>query len=173
MSHLEKIQKVMKVLKILSKVILIILIVGVALSSIAALLVASNVLNAGNQFLHFVFVPDGLSKGQIVGTLAASAVSLLFEGIPTALAYRYFAAELKEGTPFTHAGADRLKQLGIITIVLSLAASLLTEGISNALYLAEEWHRYDNAGGVTLGLCLLFLSVIARYGAELEKKNRA
>lgn len=43
-----------------------------------------------------------MSKEQIIGILTTSAVSLLFGGILTVFAYRYFTAELKEGTPFTN-----------------------------------------------------------------------
>lgn len=45
MSNLEKIQKGIKVLQILSKIILVFTCVGVALASIGAALVASDVLN--------------------------------------------------------------------------------------------------------------------------------
>lgn len=114
MSNLEKIQKGIKVLQILSKIILVFTCVGVALASIGAALVASDVLNMENQFLHFLSVTAEMSKGQLVGTLTAAASSLLFGGIVTAFAYRYFTTELKEGTPFTNTGADKIKQLGII-----------------------------------------------------------
>ncbi|MBP3488957.1 MAG: hypothetical protein J6K53_11240 [Roseburia sp.] len=65
MSNLEKIQKGMRVLQILSKMILIFAIVGVALASIGATLVASDVLNMENQFLHFPSVTAEMSKGQM------------------------------------------------------------------------------------------------------------
>ena len=110
MSNLEKIQKGMRVLQILSKIILVFACVGVALTSIAAALVASDVLSTENQFLHFLSVMAEITKGQLVGTLLAAAASLLFGGIFTAFVYRYFTAELKEGTPFTSAGADRIKE---------------------------------------------------------------
>jgi len=70
------------------------------------------------------------NKGQLVGTLTAAAVSLLFGGIITVFVYRYFTAELKEGTPFT------------------------------------------DAGGITVGICLILLAVVIHYGAELEQKAR-
>ena len=101
MSNLEKIQKGMRVLQILSKIILVFACVGVVLTSIAAALVASDVLSTENQFLHFLSVMAEITKGQLVGTLLAAAASLLFGGIFTAFVYRYFTAELKEGTPFT------------------------------------------------------------------------
>lgn len=128
MSNLEKIQKGIRVLQILSKIILIFDIVGVALTSIGATLVASDVLNMENQFLHFLSVTAEMSKGQLVGILTAAAISLLFGGILMALAYRYFTAELKEGTPFTNAGADRIKQIGIIEIVISIISMSVIDG---------------------------------------------
>ena len=172
MSNLEKIQKEMRVLQILSKIILIFAIVGVALASIGAALVASDVLNIENQFLHFLSVTTEMSKGQFVGTLTATATSLLFGGILTAFAYRYFTTELKEGTPFTNAGADRIKQLGIMEIALSVISTWIIDGIYENIELAE-WNRYDDAGGIALGICLILLAMVVRYGAELEQKNKA
>lgn len=171
MSNLEKIQKGMKVFQILSKIILVFACVGVALASIGAALVASDVLNEENQFFHFLSVTAEMSKGQIVGTLTASATSLLFGGILTAFAYCYFTAELKEGTPFTNAGADRIRQLGIMEIVFSVISMCVINGIYEKISL-PEWNRYDDVGGITLGICLLLLAMVVRYGAELEQKNK-
>lgn len=171
MSNLEKIKKGMRVLQILSKIILIVAIVGVALASIGATLVASDVLNMENQFLHFLSVTAEMSKGQLVGILTAAAISLLFGGILTAFVYRYFTAELKEGTPFTNAGADRIKQLGIMEIALSVISMWVIDGIYENISLAE-WNRFDDAGSITLGICLILLSMVVRYGAELEQKNK-
>lgn len=170
MSNLEKIQKGMRVLQILSKIILIFAIVGVALTSIGATLVAWDVLNTKNKFLHFISDTAGMSKGQLVGTLTAAAVSLLFGGIITAFVYRYFTAELKEGTPFTNASADRIKQLGIMEIVLSVISMGIVDGIYEKIGLTE-WNRFDDAGSITFGICLILLSMVVRYGAELEHKT--
>lgn len=169
MSNLEKIQKGMRVLQILSKIVLILVIVGIALTSISAILVASDVLNEENQFLHFLSVTDEMSKGQLVGTMAAAAGSLLLSGILTAFAYRYFTAELKEGTPFTNAGADRIKQLGIITIVISVISTGFTGGIYEMIGLAE-WSGSDHVVDIAPGICLILLAMVVRYGAELEQK---
>ena len=171
MSNLEKIQKGMRVLQILSKIILIFAIVGVAIASIGATLLASDVLSMENQFLHFLSVTAEMSKGQLVGILTAAAASLMFGGIPTAFAYRYFTEELKEGTPFTSAGTDRVKQLGIITIVLSVISVSITDFIYERIHLSA-WNMFDDGGSVTLGICLLLLAMVIRYGAELEQKTK-
>ena len=129
MCNLEKIQKGMRVLQILSKIILIVAIVGVAMASIGATLLASDVLSMENQFLHFLSVTAEMSKGQLVGILTAAAASLMFGGIPTAFAYRYFTEELKEGTPFANAGVDKIKQLGIMEIALSVISMWVIDSI--------------------------------------------
>ena len=96
---------------------------------------------------------------------------MLFGGIITAFAYRYFTAELKEGTPFTNAGAERIKQLGIMEIVLSVISMGIMDGIYEKIGLTE-WNRFDDAGGITIGICLILLAIVIRYGAELEQKSR-
>lgn len=170
MSNLEKVQKGMRVFQILTKIVLVFGIVGTALTSIAAVLVASNVLNAENQFLRFLFVSAEMSRGQLVGILIAADVSLLSGSILSAYACCYFSAELKEGTPFTDAGAGRIKQLGIITIVLSVISAGIADVVYEKINLSE-WNRFDDAGGITLGICLILLSMVVRYGAELEQRN--
>lgn len=171
MSNLEKIQKGMKVLQILSKIILVFACVGVALVSTGAALVVADVLNMENHFLHFLSVTAEMSKRQLVGTLTAAAASLLVGGILAAFAYCYFTAELKEETPFTYAGADRIKQLGIIEIALSVISMWIIDGIYENIGLAE-WNRFDDAGGITIGVCLILLAMVVRYGAELEQKAK-
>ena len=81
MNNLEKIQKGMRVLQILSKIVLVCAIVGVALTSIAAVLVTADVLNRENQFFHFLSVTAEMSKGRLAGILTAAAISLFFGGV--------------------------------------------------------------------------------------------
>lgn len=171
MNSLEKIQKGMRVLQILSKIILVFVCVGVVLTSVAAILVATDVLNTENQFLIFLSVTAEISKEQLVGILTASDCSLLFGGVLTAFAYQYLTAELKEGTPFTNAGADRIKRLGIITIVLSVISMGIADTIYENINLSA-WNRFDDAGGITFGICLILLAMVIRYGAELEQRGK-
>ena len=73
--------------------------------------------------------------------------------------------------PFTSAGADRVKQLGIITIVLSAISVSITDFIYERIHLSS-WNMFDDGGSVTLGICLLLLAMVIRYGAELEQKAK-
>ncbi len=167
MSNLDKIQKGMRVLQTLSKIILIFAIVGLAMTSVGAALLASDVLSPENRLLHFLLTAAEITRGQLIGTLLAAAASLLFGGIFTAFVYRYFTAELKEGTPFTNAGADRIKRLGIMQTVLAVVSAAITDGIYEKIDLSD-WNRFDGAGSVTLGICLILIAAVVRYGAELE-----
>lgn len=172
MSNLEKVQKAMRVLQILSKIVLVFACVGIVLATITGILVAADVLNMENQFLHFLSVTADIGKEQLVGTLISADISLVSGGAITIFVYRYFTAELKEGTPFTSAGADRIKQLGIITIVLSVISAWITGGIYEKISLTE-WNRFNDTGDIVFGICLILLSMVVRYGAELEHKNNS
>lgn len=170
MSQLEKIQKGMNVLQILAKILMVIAYVGAVLTLAGGILVAADVLNTENQFLHFLSNTAGVGKKQLTGILIAEAASLLAGGILATYAVRYFAAEQREGTPFTNAGADRIRRLGILTIIVSLVSVCITDGIYEALGLAE-WNKSDGVGGVLPGICLILLAMVFRYGAELEQKG--
>lgn len=112
-----------------------------------------------------------ISKEQLVGILTAAACSMLFGGVLTIFVYRYFTEELKEGTPFTNAGADRIKWLGIMVIVLPNISMWITDGIYERISLAE-WNRLEDAGSITFGIFLLLLAMVVRHGAELEQKSK-
>lgn len=170
-NYLEKIQKGMRAFQILFKIIMIFQYVGIALTSIAAMLVATDVLNNGNKFLNFVEVAAEINKEQIVGSLVATAIYLLFLCILSTFTYRYFTLELKEGTPFTSIGADKVRQLGIITIVISLISTWIIDIIYEMINISAG-NRFDDAGGIVFGIFLILLSTVIRYGAELEQEKK-
>lgn len=172
MNNLEKIQKGMKVFQILSKIIFVFACVGVVLGTIAAILVATDVATAENGYLTFISVTTEMSKGQLVGTLTLVATTLLFSGVITGFVCHYFSAELKEGTPFTNAGAVRIRNLGIVMIAISIVSLIITEGINHIFNLPNEWTHYDDVGSIALGVCLILIAMVVRYGAELELKSR-
>ena len=92
-----------------------------------------------------------------------------------AFAKRYFQREMDAGTPFTNAGADEIFRLGILTIVLPLAARLLSEITNGVLREAMDGAgklAVDNGGAVGMGIAFLVMSVIFRYGAQLEEKTK-
>lgn len=174
MNSLEKVQKVMRVFKILAKIVMILSYVAAVLALVSGILLISG---APDRVIgHFMEIGSfmektGGNKTQIAGILFATAAASLLGGIMSTFACLYFAAEVKEGTPFTDAGADRVKRLGIIVIVLSVVSACITEVIYDWIGLSA-WNQFDQTGGVTVGICLLLLAMVLRYGAELEQKSR-
>ena len=47
----------------------------------------------------------------------------------------------------------------------------ITDFIYERIHLSS-WNMFDDGGSVTLGICLLLLAMVIRYGAELEHKAK-
>ena len=37
----------------------------------------------------------------------------------------------------------------------------------------SDWNRFDDAGSITLGICLILIAMVVRYGAELEHRKQS
>ena len=169
MSTLEKIQKVMRVFMTLAKI-------GMVLAYVAAalLLAGAGSLAAGDlvdkvPLLGTFADTAGVNGSQAIWLLIATAVSALFGAVLLTLLYRYFRAEVADGTPFTVTGAEKVKRLGISAMVLSFVSMCLTDAIYERIGLSA-FNNFDNAGGITLGIGLILFSLVLKYGAELESK---
>lgn len=94
---------------------------------------------------------------------------LIAEVILLRLTHGYFKSEHTDGMPFTETGAQRLKKRGICFIWIPTVDIAVSEA-------AVVWQDVNmtetatNFGGVVTGITLIRVSVIFRYGAELEKK---
>ena len=103
--------------------------------------------------------------------LLAETVMALTDGILLAFAYRYFKTEQAAGTPFTREGADQIKRLGIRTIVLPLVAVVVIEVLYTMFGLPRYAGRaWSNAASVGMGITLILVGLVFRYGADLEEK---
>lgn len=172
MTNLEKIQKAMKVFQIITKIVMIFSFVAIAFTLIGgiATLMADKVPFAESLQKLLVEADAALSARQLgFGLLCESAV-LIFGAIEAVCVYRYFTLELSEGTPFTEAGAERILKLGILFIVLSILSAAFSSAMENYAFVSE---RMDNSGGIGIGICLILLAMVVRYGAELEQRSRA
>ena len=98
--------------------------------------------------------------------------SAAFSSILCRFAEKYFANELKAGTPFTFDGAKELMRLGILAIVIPLSAKALAAIVYAVLKLLlegveapKDWYGIS----VGLGMMMIVTAVICRYGAELKE----
>lgn len=170
MKHLTTIQKTFKVFKVLSKVAMILSFVwcGLALlGAICGIVWRNGGGLAGEDMETILILTETTGMDQMICSLLSDAVFALTDGILFLFAFLYFKEEQMEGTPFTQKGADKIKSLGIKTIVLPLVAVIVSAVVYGCFGLenADEW---SNASTVVLGIMLILASLVFRYGAELE-----
>lgn len=80
--------------------------------------------------------------------------------------------ELADGTPFTQSGADQILRLGIRTIVLPLVAEILRAVFYEVFDVAQALRTDSgNLPSLIMGIVLILVSLIFRYGAELEGRK--
>ncbi len=89
-----------------------------------------------------------------------------------AFIYDIFCSIGKSFTPFTIKITRRIKQIAVISIVLSLRNCL--GGFSDALvdyYTIGELTWRINFAGLLSGMVILCLALIFRYGCELQQQS--
>lgn len=173
MKTLTTIQKTFRVFQILAKIAMILNFVWAGLAALGILcgMVWYNggtVIGADRELLQSLTSTGGLTE--MIIRLLADTIIALTNGTLLAYAYGYFKTEQADGTPFTHRGADKIKNLGIRCIVLPLVAAIVISVVYAVFDVPQGGNDWSNASGVTMGIVLLLASLIFRYGAELEGK---
>lgn len=172
MKTLKTIQTLAKVGRVMSKIVFICCIIGFCGCMIGIIAVAAG----GHVFLVFGASLEDLLVNEAdvtMGTLYASmAVGLILcagEAVLAAFAEHYFKREVKDGTPFTHAGANEMMRLGVLAIALPLASQILAEivyVIIKSVTEGVEPMNLDAYGSVGMGIMFMLAALICRYGAE-------
>ena len=113
-----------------------------------------------------------LSAPAPYAAMATGMVLCAAKAVLCRFAMTYFKNELADGTPFTLRGSKELQRLGILTIAFPLGAAIVcTMGIA----IADNFYPgldkmtagdYTSAG---VGIMVILLSIICRYGAELTE----
>lgn len=171
MKTLESIQKTYKVFKTLAKIAMILSYIWAGITLVG--LLCGVVWRIGGSIVG-VSVENALeltqSAGlkQMIGTLLADFVFALTDGLLFFFTYRYLKQELEDGTPFTSAGAEQVKSLGIKTIVMPLVAAIISAVIYECFGLSHPSDR-GNGTAVVLGIALILFSLVLRHGAELRE----
>ena len=92
-------------------------------------------------------------------------------------AYKYFAHTVEKGTPFNRGSVDELKKLGIVTcivpFVIQIVTGLFVAIATDDVYDGSLVMDYNPVPYVTLGIMILFLAAVSRYGILVSEKSRA
>lgn len=169
MTALEKLQKIFHVFRVLAKAAMILCFVaaGLAVAALVCLLIWKN----GTALYldgRFVAVSGVAEVHAGICALLSAAVMTLTDGVLFLFAWQYLKAEEAAGTPFTVSGADTVKKLGIRIIVLPLVAVIISGVIYGCFGLTPDVD-ISSGGCVITGGVLILVSLIFRYGAELEE----
>lgn len=112
----------------------------------------------------------GVGAGTIYASMAAGIVTCAGEAVLSKLAERYFANELKAGTPFTASGTSELMRLGICAVCIPVGTAIMAEIIRAVMKLFfANVGELVNTAPATIGLGVMFIvtSLICRYGTEI------
>ena len=170
MTNLEKIQKIYNVFRIIAMIAMIFSFIFAG-TNLLGLIVAA-ILRDSQFFVELGNLSGSVEitgSRQVIANAIAGIVTGATNGLLSLFSMNYFASTRTDGTPFTKTGATALRDLGIKTIVMPLAAIIV-----NAIILAcfGETSLYDigNGTSVATGIFMLIFSVVLAYGAELEEK---
>jgi len=173
MKSLQTIQKTCKVFQTLTKIVMILCFVGsglLLLGLICGIFISSTGAVISGNMETLYRLTSSASFFEMVGSLLAELVLTLTEALLFAYAYKCLSQELSDGTPFTETGAIMVRKLGIKLIVMPIVAAIIAATIyaSFGIDAAEP----DNGASVVMGIALILVSMILRYGAELEQRNK-
>ena len=178
MKTLQTIQTLSKVGKILSKIVFVCCIVGFCFCVVGIVGVAlgTPTLKLGGVTIDSLLQnEEGKTVGTLYAYMAAGAIVCIGEGVLAKFAEKYFHRELEDGTPFTLDGAKDLLQLGVLSICLPVGAQAAAQIVYKILAKMMEGVEppdLEAAGSIAVGVLILILSLVCRYGAELnENKN--
>ena len=177
MKSLQTIQKTCKVFQTLTKIAMILCFVGsglLLLGLVCGIVISSTgAVIAGNMETLYRLTSSA-SFFEMVGSLLAEFVLTLTDALLFFHAWKYFSAEQADGTPFSQRGADLMKRLGILLIVLPAVATILVDVLHGSFDLTQiEAADVGNGTSVMMGIMLIFVSLILRYGVDLEGNKDA
>ncbi|MBR3934861.1 MAG: hypothetical protein IKJ68_13270 [Clostridia bacterium] len=160
MKILNIIQKIVKIARVLV-IIAISMFFGGAVYEL--ILVGTELLTHGSKAIDMNLITHALEH---VVHFVANGILLLF-------VFRYLRHEIHDGTPYTTEGAKELREIGVHIIV----HPVITASIITIIYVLcgrdfPAFFTESSYIGILFGVVLVFVSLILRYGAELEKKEK-
>lgn len=172
MKSLQTIQKTFQFLQVLTKVAMILKFVGAGLlllGLICGVVISSTGTVVSGDVETLYKLTTSQSFNEMVGTLLVEFVLTLTDAILLLYAFRYFSTEQMDGTPFSDRGANQMKRLGILLLVLPAVAAILGGALCYIFNLTQSMEvDLSNEICLIMSIVLIIESLIIRYGAELE-----
>lgn len=181
MKSLKTIQTLSKLGKVLSKISYIFCMIGAigcAVGLVSLPFADQVIFKISGVSIHGLIVNHaGMDLTGLYPAMTGAMILCIGQTVLAKYAEIYFRNELTATTPFTVDGAKELLRLGILTICIPLGCRIVAEIVSSIMagFLnCDDLLKIENADSVILGVMFIIMSVLCRYGAELEMgKNSA
>lgn len=177
MKSLKAIQTISKVAKVFSSIIFIFSIVGFCLCTLGILSMAFDIESfklGGVTFESILQDKADLSEGALYAAAAQGMIYCAGTVVLAKFSEVYFRHEIDAGTPFTFDGAKELMRLGILFICISIGEEIIASIVTSVLaktFTDAAATDMDTTGTVTVGIALIIISFLCRYGAELAENK--
>lgn len=182
MKSIKTIQTFFKTANVLSQIAFIFSVIGFcgcAAGILSLGLGNGGLIKIGGITLHGLISNDlGYNTKSITAMLSGWAVVCAGEAVLSKFAEICFKNELSAGTPFTFSGAKELMRLGILALAVPTGCAVLggivegvIAGFMNVEKIAAADMYIDNSANLALGIMFIVISLLCRYGAELNSNN--
>ena len=172
----QKVAKVLSVLTTIAFVMSIIGLIGCALILPLFILMGSVEVTEGVTFSDYILSSSGVGYEMFIYVLAVAIVALIGGIVVLSFARKYFAIELRDGTPFSDRGATAMRNLGWASLITSVITSIVSSAVASIFIFLLMDIDGATASTVSVDLTAAFaffiLAAIFRYGAELERKAK-
>lgn len=165
---LSTILTVFKVVKIIAQVVFVFCIIGAAGCALSLAMLPF----VGGMLPPELLLEEGLDLSATYQALWVGLIVCVGEIIFAFMAKRYFTNVLNVGTPFSFAGAKECFRLGIASLMITVITSVLTGlviGLFQLLSPSAVSVDVEISLSLSTGLFFLFMSVIFKHGAELQR----
>lgn len=172
---LKTIQTISKVCKIIAMIVFVFSIIGAILSALGlALFLAVKDVAIGDMTVTGFLADEGISFADSIFAMIVAVISCIGSAVVAKFAHIYFTNELEAGTPFTYDGAKEMLRLGILALAIPIGISSVSS-IAFVTYKMFDQSLttadYNISVDIGIGLALIFMSFIFKYGAEREEKR--
>ena len=177
---LKVIQTIAKIAKVLSTIFFVIGIVGFCLCvvGIIFLAVGFDSVQIGGVTVRSIIAKNAeMSNTELYMVMVSGLIECAVMAVLCKFTEIYCKHELSDGTPFTLSGSKELFRLGILRLAIPLAAQILLSIVLAILvHGSAEVNKVtvsSNGGSFGVGLVLLLLSLVFRFGAQKDAEAKA
>ena len=166
---LSNILTVFKVARILAKIVFICCIIGAVCCSLALFVLPM----AEAVVPDDLFAQTGVDISAAYAAITVGIVACVGEAVFAFLAERYFKGVLDTETPFTFNGAKECFRLGIASLIISVATSIVAGIAAGIVVVLANTNAaeldFSTSISLSTGLFFMFISLLFKYGAEQQK----